>query len=72
MKVKIGDNVLVRSGRPMPGQENARYPISRPDTPAVVVGFRRFDARDDGVLVEFEGGRRGFFRPLDVSKPRTA
>jgi hypothetical protein len=66
-RLAIGDNVLVRSGRVASGEQGAQYHLTRPDTPATVVGFRKI-GRDPAVSVRLEDGSHGVFRYLDVSR----
>ncbi len=52
-QIKVGQEYLGRSGRPLPGQEMAEFPISGPDTRFLVVG------------VEPLTGARGIFTPVN-------
>ena len=66
-RLAIGDSVLVRSGRVASGEQGAQYHLTRPDTSATVVGFRKI-GRDLAVSVRLEDGSHGVFRYLDVSR----
>jgi hypothetical protein len=67
-QVEKGDQVLVSSGHPFPGQRNV--PISGSETPTVVFSVGHRHGRGGGntlIYVELKGGKRGTFRALDVS-----
>jgi hypothetical protein len=63
----VNSKALVRSGRVASGEQGAHYHLTRPDTPATVVGFRKI-GRDLAVSVRLEDASHGVFRYLDVSR----
>lgn len=68
-KLKIGDLVLVPSGKPVPGREHLPYLIFEPDTPATIVGIgkvRGLEGRLTDIHVVLESGTRGAFNAFDI------